>query len=77
MKEPNKSSSSWNLKIYEDQFEKLFPKMVKYKHIFKRDFKTDEEFINQYLVSKLWRLNNIYTIVDKHGEAIPFKMNYA
>ena len=69
--------SNWSLKIYEKQFDELFPSMIKYKHIFMRDFKSDEEFINEYLTSKLWRLNNIYTIVDKHGDAIPFKMNYA
>lgn len=70
-------STSWSLKIYEEQFDELFPAMKSYKYIFKRDFKTDEEFIHAYLVSKLWRLNNIYTIVDKHGQAIQFKMNYA
>jgi len=70
-------SDNWGLAIYEDQYETTFPTMAKYKHIFKRAFRTDEEFLNEYLVSKLWRLNNIYTIVDKHGDAIPFKMNYA
>ena len=72
-KEPDKN---WGLRIYEEQFDELFPAMKGYKYIFKRDFKTDEEFNNAYLVSKLWRLNNIYTIVDKHGMAIPFQMNY-
>ena len=36
-----------------------------------------EEFINKQLVSKIWRLNNLYTIVDKNGERIKFRMNWA
>ena len=35
------------------------------------------EFEHHYLSSKLWRLNNIYTIVNKHGAEVQFKMNKA
>lgn len=38
---------------------------------------SDEDFERLYLSSKLWRLNNCYTIIDKHGNKIPFKMNLA
>jgi hypothetical protein len=32
---------------------------------------------NNFMVSKLWRLNNLYTITDKHGLEVRFNMNYA
>lgn len=68
---------SWNLAITPEEFDEFYPMMIDYKWIFERDFKTDAEFLNDYFPSKLWRLNNVYTIVDKEGEAIPFKMNRA
>lgn len=68
---------SWCLSITEEQFDEFYPSMKEYKYIFYRDFKTDEEFTNVYLPSKLWRLNNIYTIVNKHGDAVPFVMSWA
>lgn len=34
-----------------------------------------EELIKEYLPSKLWRLNNVYTIIDKHGNKVKFVMN--
>lgn len=36
---------------------------------------SDAEILSVYLPSKLWRLNNIYKIVDKYGNLISFKMN--
>jgi len=39
--------------------------------------RSQEEFETHYLASKLWRLNNLYSIVNKDGEQIPFVMNYA
>lgn len=39
-----------------------------------RDF---TELVTKYLPSKLWRLNNLYSIIDKVGEPIPFRMNRA
>jgi hypothetical protein len=38
---------------------------------------TEDDFQRYYLSSKLWRLNNLYTIVDKYGVKIKFEMNYA
>ncbi len=38
---------------------------------------SDEDFERQYLSSKLWRLNNCYTVINKHGEKVPFVMNLA
>ncbi len=39
--------------------------------------KSNEDGKKNYLCSKLWRLNNLYTIVNKFGNRIPFKMNRA
>ena len=36
---------------------------------------SEEEFKSKQLTSRLWRLNNLYTIVDKDGNRIPFVMN--
>lgn len=36
---------------------------------------TDEDYESLYLASKLWRLNNIYTVIDKSGEPVIFRMN--
>lgn len=36
---------------------------------------TDMEILEKYLPSKLWRLNNLYTIVNKRGQRIRFRMN--
>ena len=38
---------------------------------------SDEDFERQYLSSKLWRLNNCYTVINKHGEKVKFVMNLA
>jgi hypothetical protein len=38
---------------------------------------SDQDLLDRYLPSKLWRLNNIYTIIDKQGKRIIFKMNLA
>lgn len=36
---------------------------------------SDIDLITNYLPSKLWRLNNLYTIVNKHGIEVKFVMN--
>ncbi|MDX1810307.1 MAG: hypothetical protein R3240_00045 [Gammaproteobacteria bacterium] len=38
--------------------------------------KTDVDY-ERLLKSKLWRMNNLYTIVNKDGERIRFRMNFA
>lgn len=38
---------------------------------------SDIELLTKFLPSKLWRLNNLYTIVNKYGKRIPFIMNRA
>lgn len=36
---------------------------------------SDYDFISNYLTSKIWRLNNIYSIIDKYANKIKFEMN--
>lgn len=38
---------------------------------------TDQQFEKLYLQSKLWRLNNLYKVIDKAGNPVTFRMNYA
>lgn len=37
--------------------------------------KSDMDLLTNYLPSKLWRLNNLYKIVNKQGQRIKFRMN--
>lgn len=36
---------------------------------------SDKDIVDNYMPSKLWRLNNCYTIVNKKGERVRFRMN--
>lgn len=69
-----------NLRITEEQFNELYPDMVGwYDHFDQPPLAclSKEEFEQQYLSSKLWRLNNLYTVVNKDGKPVRFRMNYA
>lgn len=65
------------LSITKEQFQHIYKdtRVLQYIDLFYSVPQTDEEIINRYLPSKLWRLNNIYTIVDKFGKRIKFRMN--
>lgn len=63
------------MRINEAYFKELYPQMVEYMDIFYTDYTSDKQFTEEYLPSKLWRLNNLYTIIDKDGDRIPFVMN--
>ena len=68
------------LRITEEQFNELYPDLVGYYDFFNEPPPagiSDEEFERKYLSSKLWRLNNLYTIVNKDGDPVTFQMNYA
>lgn len=65
------------LSITKDEFFNYYPEMQGYYDIFTTNFKSDKEFEEQYLTSKLWRMNNLYMIIDKHGDKVPFIMNKA
>lgn len=36
---------------------------------------SDQRLLYDHLTSKKWRLNNLYRIIDKNGNSIPFKLN--
>lgn len=56
---------------------KMIPSVAEYADIFYSTPKSDEDMVNNYLPSKLWRLNNLYTIVGKLGDKRIFVMNKA
>lgn len=69
-----------NLRITEAQFDELYPDLAgSYRHFDEPPPAglSKEEFENKYLSSKLWRLNNIYKVIDKHGNPVVFRMNLA
>lgn len=69
-----------NLQISEDKFDELYPDLKGlYDHYDKpAPFGISKKaFEERYLSSKLWRLNNLYTVVNKAGEAVIFRMNLA
>jgi hypothetical protein len=66
---------AWCLSISEKRFNELYPEMFEYRHIFRNEWKDDKDFVENYLSSKLWRMNNLYTILDKDGDKVPFVMN--
>ena len=69
-----------NLRITEEQFDELYPELVGlYSHFDNPPPAglSNEDFERRYLSSKLWRLNNIYKVVNKLGEPVVFRMNYA
>jgi hypothetical protein len=69
-----------NLRITEEQFNEIYPDLVGHYDWFNTPPPpgiTKERFEQTYLKSKLWRINNIYKIVNKDGNAVVFRMNYA
>ncbi len=65
----------WYLRITPDEFKELYPDGDI--SLFEKDYETDEDLIANYLPNKLWRLNNLYTIVNKDGIKVSFNMNRA
>lgn len=63
-----------NLTISEAEFDQLYRGLVD-KSVFV--LTESDSQLRQQLLSKLWRLNNLYTIVNKDGERVPFRMNHS
>jgi hypothetical protein len=65
------------LNITVEQFRSIYEgtPILEYEHIFYTDVENAKDLITNRLASKLWRLNNLYTIVDKFGKNITFRMN--
>lgn len=71
---------SWYLKnITSEQFDEIYAgtSAMETKELFQRDPETDEDLLANFATSKLWRMNNIYKIVNKDGDKINFEMNWA
>lgn len=68
--------ATWYLGITKEQFKELYGEAVDMS-IFEREPVDDHDLVANFLPSKLWRLNNLYTIVTKQGERVTFRMNYA
>ena len=66
---------NWPLTISEEDFDIIYKGLNIDKSIFKREPESDADYITNFLVSKLWRLNNLYTIIDKDGVKQIFNMN--
>ena len=67
-----------NLRIDEETFNSLYPDLVGYYDFFDQPPPpgiAKEEFERRYLRSKLWRLNNLYTVINKDGVPVTFRMN--
>lgn len=67
----------WNLNIPEYVFDEIYAGKNMDKGLFKNLPTTDVEFIEYFLTSKLWRMNNLYTIIDKLGRKTLFRMNWS
>lgn len=65
------------LSITRDEFRQIYAglSVLEYEDLFFSKPSSEEEMFLEYLPSKLWRLNNVYTIVDKYGTRIIFRMN--
>jgi hypothetical protein len=65
------------LNITKEQFLTIYAgtKILDYIDIFFTEPVDEEDLKNNYLTSKLWRLNNVYTIVNKYGKQVKFRMN--
>lgn len=67
------------LTITREQFREIYKglSILAYEDLFYTEPKSPEELFSTYFVSKLWRLNNCYTIVNKNGQRVTFRMNLA
>jgi hypothetical protein len=69
-----------NLRITQEQFDELYPDLVGHYQFFDNPPANNikpEDFERRYLSNKLWRINNLYSVIDKYGAPVTFRMNYA
>ena len=69
-----------NLRITEEQFDELYPDLAGKYSFFDTPPANNikpEDFERRYLSNKLWRINNLYSVIDKYGSPCIFRMNYA
>lgn len=65
------------LSISKEQFRATYhgTSILQYEGIFYTTPKDQKDLEANYLTSKLWRVNHLYTIVNKHGKLTRFNMN--
>ena len=65
------------LNITKEEFLDIYAglEICNYVDLFYSEPKNKQELFFMYMPSKLWRLNNLYTIVDKDGNEVIFRMN--
>ena len=63
--------------ISHEHFKELFPNNLSLWELLNSKPKDYTELITKYMPSKLWRLNNLYSIINKQGETIPLRLNRA
>ena len=63
--------------ISKEQFYELYPNDQELYELLTTKPNDYTELVTKYLPSKLWRLNNLYNIIDKVGDPIPFRLNRA
>lgn len=68
------------LSISQEKFNELYPDLEGYYDWFNNPPPADitkKKFESTYLTNKLWRMNNIYKVINKSGEVVTFRMNLA
>jgi len=65
------------MKITREYFDELYPGEDALWETLTTKPTSYTDLVTNYLPSKLWRLNNLYSIIDKVGDRIPFKLNAA
>lgn len=66
------------MRITRKEFDNIYadcPQTINKDIFFGKGHKDDQDFIDNYLSSKMWRMNNLYTIKDKRSNLIKFEMN--
>jgi len=65
------------LNITEKEFLSLFNNRRDLWELLNTTPKSEGDFVKRYLPSKLWRMNNLYKVVNRDGDLVDFKMNRA
>ena len=68
------------LRITREDFDELYPDLEGCYDFFNDPVPlgiSDAEFERTYLKSKLWRINNLYKVINKDGDPVIFRMNRA
>ena len=69
--------STWYLGITREDFLEIYKGLDVDINVFDTYPESDNDMLENYLPSKLWRLNNLYFIINKAGLKMQFLMNYA